>query len=461
MVYRRRPFADPMWQRTAQRARNLGRNPVFRRVFMGASAAELAARAAWKVHKRKRARKLVDQKPRKKSGFTASKKGPTHKVGNFDGMISATKAPANTGVRSVVREKRFGDTDVVSSRAWIGMATTGNAARFIYTIAESCVIKMLTSIGDKRSDKALSPGTIGTNEFFSYFVVIYAQEGTSYAAPGDGAISGANITNTTVLAMANTLNTQLLDMARKGYYPAQLTVFRSDAGGNAKPIYMDQAFGKMRMNMHVAGQLRVQNITRSGEIDGGAQNNADKHAVDANPIQGSVYQFRNRVPIFRQPYLTNQPDPQHNLMESVMDTEAAPIETGINFQALNDSAMGSVTSLNAPPLRPTTIWSNCKKTGKVYFAPGGYKILKTKYGFEGTLHALLRDYVRVVQVTGLTVPISGKIPPTGDSFLMCLMPTIKTVAGEAVRLAYDAEFIYDCKAMGAKTPRMQATNFIE
>jgi hypothetical protein len=115
-----------------------------------------------------------------------------------------------------------------------------------------------------------------------------------------------------------------------------------------------------------------------------------------------------------------------------------------------------------------TIFSNCKKSTAVSFPPGGFKTFKTHFSQSRNLRALIRD---LTQVQSLSRPhnvgypdhglVNGKYPPSGDSFMMCLLPTIKTVANEDITIAWD--FVRDGKAMFTKYKggSMPTTNMIQ
>ena len=89
----------------------------------------------------------------------------------------------------------------------------------------------------------------------------------------------------------------------------------------------------------------------------------------------------------------------------------ASFDMGYKQISAFDSAKGigvpSINSLELPPLRPRTVFSNVKTTGKVYFPPGGFKTYKTNFSFDGTIYKLCRDITQINQPGNET----GKYPP--------------------------------------------------
>lgn len=367
-------------------------------------------------------------------------------------VMKKRKTMSNQGQKSVVRKRTYGDVSG-NGRIWLGASSMGRQDDFIYALAESLVMKFLSRIGDNRADKKKLPADIGFGEFFEYFRVIYAADGMDEAAPGGA--QGASIPNNTIEAMAGVLATEVANQAESGRYPSQLAVFRSDSGGPARVIFVDQQFGSTKISFGAKGTFKYRNVTLGGSGDG----SVSRLAVDANALTGRKYDLRNRIPVFKQPFLQQLATGPRAVLDDVQDTVTTE-DGGVDFNKLNNAAALSVDQLNLPPLRPSTIFNNSVGNGKtMHISAGTVATCTTSTLIECSLKQFLKKTVRSGH-SGLQL---GKVPPSGESFLICLRPNIKSfdTASTLIKIDYDYTSIYTCKATPAKASKLPATNFIE
>lgn len=410
-------------------------------------------RKMYKSSTRGRVRKYGTTKKRTYTKKTAVKRRSTKKRR----VVKKRKTMSTQGQKSVVRKRTYGDVSG-SGRIWLGASSMGRQDDFIYALSESLVMKMLSRIGDNRADKKKAPADLGFGEFFEYFRVIYAADGMDEAAPGGA--SGAAIPNNTIEALSGVLATELADQAESGRYPTQLAVFRSDSGGPARVIFVDQQFGSTKISFGAKGTFKYRNVTLAGS--GAVTDSSNRLAVDSNSLTGKKYTFRNRVPVFKQPFLQQLaagPAGPRAVLDDVQDTVTTE-DGGLDFNKMNNAAALSVDQLNLPPLRPSTMFNNVSGNGtNMYVSPGGISTCKTSTMLECSLKQFLKKTVRSGH-SGLQL---GKVPPSGDCFLMCLRPNIKSfdAASTLIKIDYDYTSIYTCKATPAKAAKLPSTNFIE
>jgi hypothetical protein len=119
------------------------------------------------------------------------------------------------------------------------------------------------------------------------------------------------------------------------------------------------------------------------------------------------------------------------------------------------------THIEAPPLNPKSIWKNVSSTGQAVFPPGGFKTFKTSYLRSKSIAQYIRELVQVdmYSATGYTGQ-PGAFPPSGDSFMMCLRPTIKSTS-EYIKLAYNTEYILKASVKRRKPSALQVVNQIQ
>jgi hypothetical protein len=108
------------------------------------------------------------------------------------------------------------------------------------------------------------------------------------------------------------------------------------------------------------------------------------------------------------------------------------------------------------PLRMATVFANAKTSTPVRFPPGGFKSYKTGFTFKGTMRTFMRD---TTQISSGTTPT--KYPPIGDSFALCLVPTMKTLAGEPITVAYDVHRDGQAHISAYRGGTLPTTNEIE
>ena len=72
------------------------------------------------------------------------------------------------------------------------------------------------------------------------------------------------------------------------------------------------------------------------------------------------------------------------------------------------------------------------------------------------LHAAFTNTVNYFGSVGLEVT-----PPGGDSFLMCLKPTIRTGTNNDMKLLTQAEFVYKCNVKAGKPAKLPTVQELE
>jgi len=211
--------------------------------------------------------------------------------------------------------------------------------------------------------------------------------------------------------------------------------------------------------MNIAGRFRFQNVTKSS---GAEESNGNINAVDANPLSGKIFTYRNQAPLFSNSYLTGKDTAaEAPFRAGVEDLQSVSKDFEMYATATNGKG-GAAFILPAAPLNPSSIWRNVSSTGVVTFPPGGFKTYTTSYVRSGTI----RKYIQEISQTDLVAPPQyshshhGAYPPAGDSFMMCLRPTLKTTS-EAITVAYDTEYVLTGSMKRRRASPLQVVNDIK
>jgi hypothetical protein len=200
----------------------------------------------------------------------------------------------------------------------------------------------------------------------------------------------------------------------------------------------DDAFGRAKIKMRVQSEYKFQNVTLAGDGEEAGDNN--RNAVDSNPLSGKIYTFGHLAPRWNEDWLRHQTTANQQALTAFSGRPINPGTYGYDLLSVNDLTAVGIPELSQPPTRANTIFKNVKTSDKIHFPPGGFKVYKTQFSKEVTVRTLLRGLTQVMRRPVAEVPpggtVAGKYPSFGESFIMCLLPSIKT-GQENIKMAYD------------------------
>jgi len=347
-----------------------------------------------------------------------------------------------------------------ADKCWIGGSSIGNMTTHFKTIAHAILAHYLKQLGDSRASNAEAPAAVPV---WGTLTVKYAKDAPTQFTQGGQFADGAAITNTDYTTMALNLGAQIRDKARAGLYPSAITFTHPVGGiGTNSAALTDTNMGRHKITVSCSGRFRFQNVTPAG--DGEVANSTNINAVDANPVNGKVYTFRNQAPLFSATYVSSLTD------NTTVNGIKALQNVGVTFDMYGNTVVAAdgkggdaFIHLAAPPLNPKSIFRNVKTTGNVTFPPGGFKTFVTSYLRAETIFKYCQSISQADESTE-TPAVStyhAVYPPAGDSFMMCLRPTIKTVSGEVIRMSYNTEHIMKAMIQKFKPSPLQVVNLIE
>ncbi len=308
-------------------------------------------------------------------------------------------------------------------KLWVGGSSIGQQRTHLNAIAHAVLAYYLPKFGDIRGSNEYDPTAttiVDFQRFYSYKVQ-YAK----IATPGTVTtefVAGATLLNKSLVNMASELGQQFDTYANRGLFPQAIMFSHL----NTNLVYADQNLSKNKITVQISGRFRFNNTTPAG--DGGVGESTSINDVDANPLSGKIYTFRNQSPIFQSTFKDAAlPFVQDGIQN--LNTVYPGFEVyGDTTVAAEGKGAAAFRDIDAPPLNPKAIWKNVKTTGNVAFPPGGFKTFNTSYLRQGTIMTYIRDISQAVSNdNGGVLSISAPVyPPAGDSFMMCLRPMIKT-----------------------------------
>lgn len=389
---------------------------------------------------------------------------PKNRIGRNSGLIvSNQKVPRPRAGSIQYRRTRFGSVQQ-ADKVWIGGSSIGDQFTHFKTIAHAILAHYLPKFGDLRASNAQTPALYA---LWLNLTVEYAKDAPTDSMQDTGVPqfeNGTAVANSDYNTMAHILGDQLMSMSRKGLFPSGISfkhLATSETGPTLK--YRDTNMGRHSITVSCEGRFRFQNITPAGTGAEGESTNIN--AVDANPASGKIYTFRNQAPLFSPQYMSSLSDGTTIAGVKALQTTATVFDVyGTTVTAADGKGGDSFLHLAAPPLNAKSIWRNTKTTGNVVFPPGGFKTYSTSYLRSESIAKYCQNICQAdahLVVGTATTPANATYPPAGDSFMMCLRPTIKTATGEHVRIAYNCEHIMKAMIKRVKASPLQVVNLIE
>jgi len=426
-------------------------------ILSGVAASTRLLSSAHKAYKRRRpmssikkkAQKAVSRGRRKNKAVAISRR-----VGPFLGSIAATKpvkpVKGSTLYRKVVHEQLGGTAQEYAGghSLWLGGSSIGQHDEVFKIVADSFICHYLKRVSDHRSSRTQYPSGNHKKRIFTKMDIYFGRIGGNTDTE---ALTGIALNNDSIDNMVTNLSVSLKQRwIEKSEVPIRVLIYRftaSATGDNEQIELRDDFVEKAIFTFSSKANYKINNTTVA--LDG----NDNVNAVDANPIDGRIYTFRNRVPIFNPSYLMNLDTTVSLSLQQLSALGGGYVPSpfvdgkyGVNYENLNKPDVPD--SLHAPVLRPSVVFNNCKTSTKVQFAPGGFKSFAMSYAHSGTMNSLFKHIQK--QVFHGASPNQRIVPPGADSFLICLKPTIRTGGANQMALHTQAEFVYKCNMKSGK-----------
>lgn len=227
----------------------------------------------------------------------------------------------------------------------------------------------------------------------------------------------------------STLMLKLRDWARRTSpsdinteVPLRLNVYRRD--GNVTNFYMGSGgidLRGVRVHYSTSVAFKVQNRSLS------AAGSSNTDTVDANPLQGYLYEFKGGVPMFK-----NLDQASGTLrLNRMFDASAV-----LTARAATMTGPGEV---NKEPPNPR-FWANCAKASKVKLEPGEVK----KHFFTWSTTDRLLDFLRKINQETDNGTIIQTVNTPGKCVLFALEDMINVNATNNIAVTYEVNRVDKC-----------------
>ena len=334
----------------------------------------------------------------------------------------------------------------------------GPRAEFVKTLAESIILHYMHRCGDYRvnlRDAALGPTTFdtnvatGTTSTWKTMRLQWRQKNTSttevmvsfdldaWTVAQTNPSNDATVVHTTFTSMVDLLAANIITYATSGYELASITMFRGDRASSLngqnqytqtmfdQAILHDTSAGRNLFKFSTSAKFKIQNTTDADEGDLHSKDN-----IHANPLDGLVYKFKNRVPKFQPSFLSSLSPADADIVNDLENLASASI-TGLSPSPLHTAAGNQ---FHVPPPLPYTIFSNSAGRSKVLIKPGEHRVFALKETFSSSVNEFIRRYMTVSN-GGVT----RDIPSGGNCLMIALKPTFRTGTNEDVEIQYEVE----------------------
>lgn len=355
----------------------------------------------------------------------------------------------------------------VHKALWFGGSSLGSGDDAAKVLADAMICHYLRRIHDSRSSRTIDPGAIIGQCLWHNMDITFGNVGedpkytTLFETDTTAdATKGLTLKNDSIDVMVAILALKLEKMyLNRGMVPIRVAIRKDDfydpanVAASGRQILEDTDAYRNQFALSVSGLFKIHNVTLPPDGE------TDKHAINAQPIDGKLYNFRNRVPIFHPSYLAaleagappiEGVSDMVQMVGSAAGATMAPYETGVHNDALVNASITNPVELESPPLRPSVIFKNSTSSEKVYMAPGAMKFRKTYFSMTGSMMSIFKR----ILPTAFNVQESGgsatRVPPGGESFLMCLKPSLKVSNTEVVTIDTDTSFVFKAHCKKAK-----------
>ena len=439
-------------------------------------------------------------------GKYAAKPGnmPRYKVGRYLGNFK--KGPRPPVGR---RAERHIDTSVTVDQPmvnYVGFQTYGSCNDILYTYcmalcrewAERSQMQLVswnTRVHDQNYTSNSTGGGIDVHHKgkLSYIGLLFSKtdvHGNRHQKIDGITLIGADDAYTWADLAAWLRNKLLTICANEGFSPeayslcdfVDFTTIRNDPPPGAAreefvdtkiPYYTNKQWGEDIVTFACKSITKVNNVTPAGT------DRHDINDVNANPLQGKLYDFTHQTPRFRDAWLENTHDTATesysdidklqscNLRQDMLQTQYLRLKVPVT--GTDDFTFTALHKAFKQPPRGSTIFKNCDGVKDVHMPPGGFKsIVRTgtvKASTARFIHGCLQGHVPVagMVIEGVNNAAESVLgdkedkriktkPVVTPSFMLALEPTVRTATNEEVKLVVNRDLHHMCWIRKARSP---------
>lgn len=267
--------------------------------------------------------------------------------------------------------------------------------------------------------------------------------------------------NDTYMDMVDTIRDQFRSFAKEGYIPFEM-VLKDDVGNAYRQF---NKIDEIMVTLYMQSNHKIQNLTAATAVStGGGQ--TDVNAIDANPVQGRVYDFGHSTPRLSRGFVSqaSQVTGYQDIGKLAATTaSAANNNWGGNFvdtlwlRAHGSSpptASGALYRTFTQPPQGAAVFDNCVGAKNVSMPPGGFYTVKRTHKVKASLKRILMSLVPIDPdvVTATELKGVASVPVVHKSFMIGLEPSVRSSPTEKVSILVNREV--SCK-VSFKYPKIR------
>lgn len=295
------------------------------------------------------------------------------------------------------------------------------------------------------------PGRV-VSDVYEYSQIIHAQTGGTAHNSFDH--------------MVGQLVAEFKDHCIRGNELAGVAMYRMDRSADLNvslaqnAILFDPDAGRHTFEWFVKAKLKIQNTTPA---DSSAAEAALINNIHANPLDGLVYRFRNRVPKWQPSFMIGQPTSTSTILNdlsnmSIVGYQSVAYENVANVPETNLAAT-LPDQFKVPPPAPHTMFANSSGRSKIIIKPGRHKVLALTEKYSGSINGWIKKYMPKQDGPG-TYAGDPQIPPGGSCNLIGLKPVFRTHDDEEVQVQLEIDRFYQGCIKKVKISTLPITNIV-
>lgn len=263
----------------------------------------------------------------------------------------------------------------------------------------------------------------------------------------------------TYVTLANRITDSFIAQAKRGYYPHEYQLVEQwEAGMPDRSYYTHNRFDEDIVEMYTVMNLKLQNVTTAQHGERVGYNIND---IDANPLQGRVYDFRHETPRLSAGF-ADQAETDTNF-DTISKIGDVPNDNSYLIQVDNLRAMHLPTNdlqraFRQPP-GGAAVFGNCVGVKRLSMPPGGFFTVKRDFTVKCNTKRYIAGTIPVdwTVTTGTLKEIQPVI--TRKAVMVGLEPTVRTATAEVVTLTTNRDMTTTIKLKRASMPN--APGYVE
>lgn len=255
--------------------------------------------------------------------------------------------------------------------------------------------------------------------------------------------------NKNYMVLVDSIRNEFRTQAQEGFIPFEMVLIGPTTGTSYRQF---NKIDEIMVTLYMESKHKIQNLTAATAVStGGGQ--TDINAIDANPVQGRIYDFGHSTPRLSRAFVsqasqvtgyqdigklasTTASDANNNWGGNFVDTlwlrhheTAAPTAADALYRTFTQPPQGAA------------VFDNCTGAKRVSMPPGGFYTIKRTHKVKASLKRILQSLVPLDPAKAGSAELKGvaSVPVVHKSFMIGLEPSVRSSANEKVSILVNRE----------------------